>query len=1014
MRKLIFLLSSAFIINHSLMSQTTFPINGAPNTIHTLYAFTNCTLHVDADVTIINATLLIQDGLIIKAGEKFDSPKEAISVDLKGKHIYPAFIDLYSDYGMPEAKKIDNADAPKKGAYGWNQAIKSEMEAQKLFLHNQIKADELRKLGFASVLTAQKDGIVRGSGALVNLCNAKENESVIIDKAAGFYSLNKGNSPQDYPSSLMGAVALLRQTYYDAEWYKNNQTKTEYNITLDAFNKLKELPAIFEGNDKYNDLRGKKIADEFKIKYIIKGGGNEYQRLYDIQNTFSKYIIPVNYPEAIDVEDPFDAEQASLTDLKNWEMAPSNLAALEKNYIQFCITTADLKDKSLFLKNVRKAIAYGLSEKTALRALTFNPANFIGVQDKIGSLKQGMIANFFIASKSIFEDDAVIYETWSKGIKHGYNDLSIPQITGTYQLIYGTTTNKFIISKEQDNLAGLVFLKDSSSAKANVAFKNNLITVSFPYDSTYTLRLSGNYNSINKSFQGSGQYTDGAWIDFKLNYIEVIDTTKAKITKPAPKINYGKVYYPFGAYGEPEAESAGLIKDTWAQFKKRYDAVLIKNATIWTNESDSILKEQDIYIVDGKIVRIAPNIDAPKTAFAKVIDAKGMHLTPGIIDEHSHIALFSVNEGADVSSAEVRMGDVINPDDINIYRQLAGGVTTAQLLHGSANPIGGQSCLIKLRWGKSAEEFKYEKAPGFIKFALGENVKHSNGLNPDQVRFPQTRMGVEQLYYDYFTRATAYKKQFADFTKLAPKEIEKNKITSPRKDLDLDAIAEILDGKRFITCHSYVQSEINMLMHVADSMKFKVNTFTHILEGYKLADKMKAHGANASTFADWWAYKLEVMDAIPHNAAMLTKAGVNTAINSDDAEMGRRLNQEAAKSIKYGGLTEVQALKLVTLNPAKMLHIDDKVGSIKVGKVADLVLWTDNPLSIYAKVSKTLIDGQIYFDVDDDAKLREDIKKERARIIAKLIVEKNKGAKVIKPQPKKHSYFHCDSEDSGL
>jgi len=279
-------------------------------------------------------------------------------------------------------------------------------------------------------------------------------------------------------------------------------------------------------------------------------------------------------------------------------------------------------------------------------------------------------------------------------------------------------------------------------------------------------------------------------------------------------------------------------------------------------------------------------------------------------------------------------------------------------------------------------------------------VKHSNGINPDQIRFPQTRMGVEQLYYDYFTRATAYKKQMADFAKLSPKEIEKNKLTSPRRDLDLDALVEILDGKRFITCHSYVQSEVNMLMHVADSMKFKINTFTHILEGYKVADKMKTHGANASTFADWWAYKLEVMDAIPYNASMLTKAGVNTAINSDDAEMGRRLNQEAAKSIKYGGLTEVQALKLVTLNPAKMLHIDDKVGSIKVGKVADLVLWSDNPLSIYAKVNTTIIDGQIYYDKDEDAKLREDIKKERARIIAKLITEKNKGAKVIKSQPK--------------
>jgi len=1014
MRKLLLLLSSVFIVSITLIGQTTFPVNGAPNTMHTIYAFTNCTLHVDADVTIINATLLIQDGKVLRVGEKLETPKDAISTDLKGKHIYPGFVDLYSDYGMPEIKRTDFHDAPKKGAYGWNQAIKSDLEAQKLFLHNQLKADELRKQGFTSVVTCQKDGIVRGSGALVNLTSSKENESIIKDRAAAFYSLNKGMSPQDYPSSLMGAIALLRQTYYDAEWYKTNQSKTEYNITLEAFNKLQELPSVFEGNDKYNDLRGKKIADEFKVRYIIKGGGNEYQRLYDIQNTYSKYIIPVNYPDAIDVEDPFDAEQVSLNDLKHWEMAPANLAILEKNYVQFCITPADLKDKSNFLKNVRKAIKYGLSEKTALRALTYTPANFIGVQDKIGSLKQGMYANFFISSKPIFEEDAIINETWSNGVKHVYNDLSIPNISGSYELSYGSTNNKLTINREQENYSGSVMLKDSLKAKANIVFKNNLLTLSFPYDSTFTLRLSGNYNEQTKSFTGTGQYSDGNWIDFKLNYVNITDTTKPKVAKPAQKINYGKVYYPFCAYGEPEAESEGLIKDTWGKFKTRYDAVLIKNATIWTNESDSILKDQDIYIVDGKIVRIAPNIEAQKTVFAKVIDAKGMHLTPGIIDEHSHIALFSVNEGADASSAEVRMGDVINPDDINIYRQLSGGVTTAQLLHGSANPIGGQSCIIKLRWGKNPEEFKYEKAPGFIKFALGENVKHSNGLNPDLERFPQTRMGVEQLYYDYFTRAAEYKKQMEGFSKLSPKEIEKNKITSPRRDLDLDALVEILDGKRFITCHSYVQSEVNMLMHVADSMKFKVNTFTHILEGYKVADKMKSHGANASTFADWWAYKLEVMDAIPYNASMLTKAGVNTSINSDDAEMGRRLNQEAAKSIKYGGLSEVQALKLVTLNPAKMLHIDDKVGSIKIGKVADLVLWTDNPLSIYAKVNTTIIDGQIYYDKDEDAKLREDVKKERARIIAKLIAEQNKGAKVVKPQLKKQNYFHCDSEESGF
>lgn len=1006
-RYLYLVIYSVFFIIENSFAQTTFPTNGAPNQIHTLYAFTNCTLHVDAETTILNASLFVKDGKIIKYGEQLVSTKDAVTIDLKGKHIYPAFIDLYSDYGMSPSKSSQPS-----GVNGWNPAIKSTNDAISIFSHNQQKADELRKQGFGAVLTHQKDGIVRGTGALVNLSNQNENESIIKDKSAAFYSFNKGSSPEAYPSSLMGAVALLRQTYNDAIWYKNNTTKTEYNLTLDAFNKLQEFPSIFEGNDKYNDIRAKHLADEFKVKYIIKGGGNEYQRLYDIQNTYSKYIIPVNFPEAIDVEDPYDAEQVSLTELKHWEMAPVNLSALETNFIQFCITSSDLKDKNQFLPNVRKAIKYGLSEKTALKALTINPATFIGVQDKIGSLKPGMIANFFISNKPIFDDNAVVYETWSNGIKHSYIDILAPDITGVYNLNINNIQQKINIVKDKENYVGNLDLSNNNKSKANIVFKNNLITMSFSMDSVNSFRLSGNYNEQTKSFDGKGQNNIGEWLSFTLNFISA-DTAKQKI-EPVEKIDIGKVYYPFSAYGEPFPESNGLIKDLWGKFKKRYDAVLIKNATIWTNEADSILLEHDVYIVDGKIVRIAPNIDAPKTAFAKIIDAKGMHLTPGIVDDHSHIALYGVNEWTEASTAEVRMGDVINPEDINIYRQLAGGVTTSQLLHGSANPIGGQSVLIKLRWGKSPDEMKYEKAPPFIKFALGENVKHSNGLNPDTKRFPQTRMGVEQLFYDYFTRAKAYKDQMNSFSKLTPKQIEKDKITAPRKDLDLEALAEILDGKRHIICHSYVQSEINMLIHVADSMKFKVNTFTHILEGYKVADKLKAHGANASTFADWWAYKLEVMDAIPYNAAMLTKAGVNTAINSDDAEMGRRLNQEAAKTIKYGGLSEVQALKLVTLNPAKMLHIDDKVGSIKVGKIGDVVLWSDNPMSVYARVNTTIIDGQIYYDKDDDLKLQEDIKKERARIITKLIKEKNKGTKVIKPQLKKHNYFHCDSEEGGL
>jgi len=683
---------------------------------------------------------------------------------------------------------------------------------------------------------------------------------------------------------------------------------------------------------------------------------------------------------------------------------------LEKNNVPFCFTLADLKDKNNFLKNLRKAIQYGLSEKMALKALTYNPALFIKAQDRVGALKQGFYANFFIANKSIFEEDAMVLQHWSNGQASFYGELNPPDIIGNY--ILSTNTKSYAVKFSGNPLKpnGQIVV-DTAKKSFVYSLVDNLFSFNFLYDSTHIARGSGNYIADQKKFEGQGEWANGESFNFSLKFTSGLDTAK-KSNSPVKTsdLKLGKVFYPFSAYGQQIPEEQGFFVDSFNKFKNRYNAILIKNVTVWTNESVGILEQQDVYIVDGKIVRLAPNIDATKLAFAKIIEGKGKHLTPGIIDEHSHIALTGgVNEGAQASSAEVRMGDVINPEDINIYRQLAGGVTTAQLLHGSANPIGGQSVLIKLKWGQAAEDLKYKEAAPFIKFALGENVKQSNWGDLNIVRFPQTRMGVEQMYMDYFTRARNYDNEWKVFSKLSPKEQEKNKNAAPRRDLELEALAEILNKQRFITCHSYVQSEINMLMHVADTFNFKVNTFTHILEGYKVADKMKSHGVNASTFSDWWAYKNEVLDAIPQNAALMTQLGVNTAINSDDAEMARRLNQEAAKSVKYGGMLETEALKLVTLNPAKMLHIDDKVGSIKVGKVADLVLWTDNPLSVYAKVDKTIIDGQIYFDKEEDSRLRQEIKSERARIIAKLLVEKQKGVKTVKPITKQQRLYHCNT-----
>lgn len=1008
MKKIFLLL--AVVIGQAAHAQETFPVNGTSNKNHTTYAFTNVRIVVDPETTIDNGTLIVKDGLITAVGPKATVPKGAEVVDLKGKTIYPGLIDAYTNYGMPEIKKGGGGWGPQmesniKGAYGWNAAIKSDVEANKLFTDDPKAADEMRRLGFGAVLTFQKDGIVRGSGAVVALGDGRENELMISDKAAAMYSFDKGSSSQDYPSSLMGAIALLRQTYLDADWYKRDKAKKEYNISLDAFNNLQTLPQIFETTDKLNILRADKIGDEFKVNYIMKGSGNEYQRLDDLKATNCKLIIPLNFPVAYDVEDPYDAANISLTELKHWEMAPVNPYALEKFVIPFAITTSDLKDKKDFWKNLRKAILYGLSEKQALKSLTTIPAQMLNVSDKVGALKAGMIANFIITSGDLFDEKTIIYENWVKGNPYRIVDYNAIDVRGNYDLSYGNgRTVKLKIEGEPDKLKATVS-QDTAKTPATVSLSGDAVTINFnPKETTGTLRLTGHVNTDPLKMSGSGQLADGSWISWTATYTSALsDAKKDTAKKQAPEL--GQVIYPFCAYGKP-IEDMTRVKEAVNDFKTRYDAILIKHVTVWTNEAEGVLKNQDVYLTEGHIVRIADDINAPKLAFAKVIDGTGMQLTPGIIDEHSHIALMSVNEGTQASSAEVRMGDVINSEDISIYRQLAGGVTSAQLLHGSANPIGGQSAIIKLRWGKSPEAMKFEKADGFIKFALGENVKQSNWGDLNVVRFPQTRMGVEQVYYDYFTRAKEYDAKQKAYGALS----DKAKAESPfRRDLELEAIAEILNKKRFITCHSYVQSELNMLMHVGDSMGFQVNTFTHVLEGYKVADKMKARNIGGSTFADWWAYKMEVKDAIPYNAALMTQMGIVTAINSDDAEMGRRLNQEAAKTVKYGGMAEEEALKMVTLNPAKLLHLDKRVGSIKVGKDADVVLWSDNPLSIYAKVMYTIIDGQIYYDRKEDEQMRIDIQKERARIIQKMLDEKKDGAVTQKPVLKKKELFNCDS-----
>jgi imidazolonepropionase-like amidohydrolase len=998
------LLALMCIMVYSSYAQETFHRNGVKDERPSIHAFTNATIHVDYQTVIENATLVIKEDKIVSAGTNVSIPKGAIVHNLEGKHIYPSFIELSSDLGMPSPDRSRSRGpqlSPKtEGAYNSNDAIKAYANAAEDFTTSKSDADKLRKAGFGTVLTHHKDGLVRGTGAVVALREEAENEVILKPKASFHFSFDKGSSQQDNPSSLMGAIALIKQTYLDAQWYAKQDEMID--LSLKAFNEYKSLPSFFEAKgDKLYTLRADKIGDEFGVQYIIQGAGDEYQRLEEIKATNASLIIPVNFPDAFDVEDPFDAMNVSLAEMKHWEMAPYNLKMLADAGIEFSITADGLKDAGKLNEMLEKAIEVGLDEALALKALTVIPASKIGMQNSLGSLKSGYVANFIITDGSPFKKDTKLYHNWVQGQKHMYEDLTSLDIAGNYDLTVDGETYALEVSGKPGKPSFKIVVNDSTNTDVKATVKKELITMSFKPEAmkeeSGKIRLSGWIS--NDTMGGKAEMPSGKWADWSAKKTGDLEADEKKDEKSDDDAEEetempGELIYPFVAHGQST--------------KATSETILIKNATVWTNEEDGVLENTDVLLKDGKINKIGKNLSAKG---AKEIDGTGKHLTAGIIDEHSHIAISrGVNEGSEAVTAEVNIENVVDSEDINIYRQLSGGVTTSQLLHGSANPIGGRSAIVKLKWGYGPEEMKISGADKFIKFALGENVKQSNWGEQNTVRFPQTRMGVEQVFVDAFTRALDYEKEWKAYNNLSKKE--KAAATPPRKDLELETLVEILNEDRFITCHSYVQSEINMLMKVAERFNFRINTFTHILEGYKVADKMKEHGVGGSTFSDWWAYKFEVNDAIPYNAALMNGQGVVTAINSDDAEMGRRLNQEAGKTIKYGGVEEQEALKMVTLNPAKLLHLDDRMGSIKEGKDADVVLWSDHPLSIYAKAEKTIIEGAVFYDVEKDKEVREEIREERARLIAKMQGDNKKGGSKRKAMPKSQILWECETEIS--
>jgi imidazolonepropionase-like amidohydrolase len=951
-------------------------------------ALINVDVYVNPTEKLENATILIQAERILEVGINVKIPSDFVVIDKEGFTAVASFIELYTDAGVLKATSQHKGSYPqletsKQGAFYWNESIHPEINALDGFNVSDERCTELNKQGFGFAVPHP----------LIALGISNPLEATPTRASAFFYSFNKGVSQQTYPSSLMGSIALLRQSFYDLEYYKKNPVSALGKLSMDAWVANENLPSVFKVGDKWDILRAERVANEFKHKFIYVTAGDEYAIIDALKPLNPKLIVPLTFPKPLDVSDPYVAKNVSIQELKHWESAPFNLKLLAEAGISTAITTHGLTLTD-FWKTLRKLIANGTSPSSILASLTTTPASYLGLDSIIGTLEANKLASFNLFSTDPFVYEANLVESWALGNGQVLQPTNQANVLGTYSLnLKGQRFEMKVSGDNQKPKASLVEFKDLWDSKLKVFKKDSVLTsVAFTYSNqdvtlqfalpnaeTKMYLLHGKISTNGAVWEGDITYPDGSWGQWsavrRVKDTEVSTPIKIE-SNPAPES-----WYPNMAYGS---------KEVLTQQSTVYEQV-----TIWTNESEGIIDKGYVVVQQGKITYVGAK-KPPYPGGAKIINGTNMHLTSGIIDEHSHIAISrGVNEGGQVVSAEVSIGDVVYPEDISIYRQLAGGVTAAQLLHGSANAIGGQSALIKLKWGTTPEEMKIDDAPGFIKCALGENVKQSNWGDRNVVRFPQTRMGVEQVFYDAFYRAKQYRKERLS--------------GSQRIDLELETLNEILDGKRFISCHSYVQSEVNMLMKVADSMGFKVNTFTHILEGYKVADKMKKHGVGGSTFADWWAYKFEVNDAIPYNAALMLEQGITVAINSDDAEMGRRLNQEAAKTVKYGGVSEIEAWKMVTLNPAKLLHLDHRTGSVKVGKDADLVLWTANPLSIEAKVQSTMIEGVFYFDQTQDLLLQAQNQAEKMRIIGKML------AKEVQTEPKapfikrKKKHFHCDT-----
>jgi N-acetylglucosamine-6-phosphate deacetylase len=1081
------------------------PTNGMREADLRTHAIVGATVVTAPGVSLDGVTIVIRDGIIEAVGPGAPVPAGARVWPADGLTVYAGLIDA--------ALLVKSGDRPESPGAHWNDLVHPEVRLAELDVVSASDRKGLRSLGFTAAAVYPSAGILRGTGAVIALGDNGTLATTYDEAAAmgmGFDTAGGWGNPV-YPGSLMGSIALARQTLLDARWhatcravYEAHPEGNEPPAPADALVALDDVLAgrqevLFDARTELNALRAARLAEEFDLRLVLLGNGLEFRRLDEISGLGVPVIVPLSYPKRPDATSLARTDRVSLRDMMTWEQAPTNPRRLGEAGVTFALTSHRLKSRKDFHAALRKAVTHGLAEADALAALTTTPAAMLGLERVMGTIEPGKVANLVVVDGSLFDKKMKIRDTWIDGRRYEINAAPEPTVAfkGTLRGDDGLALPLELDTKKPS----MTFVPDEGEktrAKKVTILRSSISVVvdGAPFDADGYVRLSGTLTG-DDTVIGTGELPDGDRFAFTItregdlhggddatetpaeageapadtltgewslliqvpqmpdgvsvplsvtldedgrtfegelevmgqpiefsegtfepatggiefaftgtdgNAVQVTgtlegDTLAGAIASPMINAEYEGSRVAAGEPGGGEGsgdEATELPPDALVTPLGAYgrpvppqrENVLVTNATIWTCEDDTgILDGADLLIVDGTIRAIGENLagtlagaDAALLETATVIDATGKHVTPGLIDCHSHTGITGgVNEYTQTNTAEVRIGDCIDPDSVNWYRQLAGGLTACNQLHGSANPIGGQNSVVKLKWGSTAEDLRIDDAIPGIKFALGENVKRSEG------RYPNTRMGVETFIRDAFTAARDYERAWQRYNELSTDVRERT--MPPRRDLELETLVQILNGKRLVHCHSYRQDEILMLIRVADDFGFTIGTFQHVLEGFKVADAIAAHGAGASSFSDWWAYKVEVMDAIPYSGTLMNQVGVNVSFNSDSSELARRMNTEASKAVRYGGLDPHEALKFVTINPAWQLRIDHRTGSLKPGKDADFVIWSDDPLSTYARCEQTWIEGARYFDVADDRRLRESIASERQRLVQKILAD---------------------------